>query len=619
MAAAKTDSCQPGNDGLVGGADDASIVHYLLITARLWALFITSRALKGKTMNNNNNHTSIAHTVQIVRHAAHRHSMGLLTLALCCGLTISPAMANPLTVLIGEGDSLTQGTMDASNNAINSKNAYLQKVAESVAKVMPIIFTQPWLDAAGNRILPFLPATNLGVDGADIFSAEGLEYYKRAGVPYSYLTADFLCDKYLPGDLQDKYDKVLYPLSYVARRPVSQMDGLELWLGQVAGSLVESRGLVVFWLGNNDSSTAALGNGGLNPAFLPIPFEQIKDKVSPVLSLLLQLGEAAGAVSFASYTQSTVERNLTELSDFAVQYNHLLDRIQVAQGGGSSLPEIFLITLPYYSSVGYLMDASDLEFYLRKIDPAYSVPATFQRPQSPSTGPVNGDRISLLTFGMMYLLLNSGHTVAEVNEVLEQNGVQRDEVVLSESEQNIIVARIDAFNDVIKSAAAARGASFHLVDVGQVLNEILGGPGMIIDGLNFNRRWGRGNAFTLDGVHPNYTGHALIANEVIKAINATYGVSAAEYNLAEVAAGDPYVDRDGDGWVPGSALVEPGIAELLAFFRDPDDADANTEVDLPADIWQQVSDILLREILDIEQMQTIAAQSEMAEQLPEER
>ncbi len=528
--------------------------------------------------------------------------LAALALGLCAGLSI----AAPTTVLLGVGDSLSQGTMNASNNATNSQNAFLQKVADSLGLVMPITFVQPLLDDGGVRISPFQRATNLGVDGADTFSAEGLEYYKRAGAPVSYLTTDYLCDKTFPGRLEDKYDKVLYPINLLSGGDISQMDGLEWWFGQIAKPLPQRRGLVVFWLGNNDSSTAALGSGGLNPSFLPIPLEQIEDEITPALRILLKLSEASGALSFAAYTQATVDRNLTDLADFAAQYNHLLDRVEAAQGGAAALPEVFLATLPYYSAVGYLMDADDLEYYLRKLDPAYSVPASFKRPQPGVSGAVNGDRISLLTFGMMYLLLNSGHSVAEVNEVLELGGLQRDELVLSEAEQSTITSRIDGFNAVIKAAAAARGPNFHLVDVGQVLNDILGGPGLVIGGLDFNRHWGRGNAFTLDGVHPNYTGHALIANEVLKAVNDVYGVTAAEYDLALVAAGDPYVDRDGDGWVPGPTAVEPGIGELLAFFKDPDDTDAGVQISLPADIWDQVSAILLKEILGIKAVQAVA-------------
>ena len=48
------------------------------------------------------------------------------------------------TVLIGVGDSLTQGTMDDTINTTTTSNAYLQKVADSLSQVIPLFFNQPF-------------------------------------------------------------------------------------------------------------------------------------------------------------------------------------------------------------------------------------------------------------------------------------------------------------------------------------------------------------------------------------------------------------------------------------------------------------------------------------------
>ena len=111
---------------------------------------------------------------------------------------------------------------------------------------------------------------------------------------------------------------------------------------------------------------AALGGGGANPQYQPLPFDIVKDQFKPVLRLLLAFGEQNGLVSFEPYTQSAIERNLTDVSDFAIQYLRVVQRLRRAEGIAS---DIFLLTLPYYSSVGYLIDSEDLEFYLQKIDP----------------------------------------------------------------------------------------------------------------------------------------------------------------------------------------------------------------------------------------------------------
>lgn len=511
-----------------------------------------------------------------------------------------PAVAQAPPVLFAEGDSLTHGTMDATNNTTNTENAYLQRVADALGQVIDLTFTQPFFTEEGDRAEPFRIPTNLAVDGADIFSAEGLQYYKRAGVDESYVDEAYLCDRLLPRRLDDVTDRVLYPINWLAGMPVAQTDAAEWWLERIAVD-PEGAGILILWLGNNDSATAALGSGGLNPSFLPLPFDVVAAELTPALRLVLAVSQAQGVVSFEPYTQANLERNLTDLADFEAQYNRLLDRLEESPGQLSPGIEVFLGTLPYYSSVGYLMDADDLEFYLRKLDPTYSVPNSFQRPQPGlvADAHVNGDRVALLTFGMMYTLLATGHDADAVNAVLESGGVQRDGLVLSESEQETIVARIDAYNAVIAAAAAARGARVHLVDVGALLNDGLAG-GVQIGDIFFSRPWGRGNAFSLDGVHPGYTGHGLIAEAMITAINAALGLEAPTPDLEAIAAVDPYVDHDGDGWVPGPESASAGIGELLLLFRDPDDTDAGVQVTLPPDIWEQISAALLRGVLGVD-------------------
>lgn len=516
----------------------------------------------------------------------------------------APLSGSP-TILIGLGDSLTQGTMDATNNFINTWNAYLQEVADSLAQVIPLNFIQPIFDESGNRWIPSLVPTNLGVDGADIFSLEGIQYYKRAGAGKSFVSRDYLCDKWLPGNLEDKYDKVLYPINVLAGKAVSQIDSA-IWLlnqNRFAFLTNRARGLLIFWIGNNDSGTAALGSGGKNPVFLPIPLDQIEPEITPELSFLLRLGQQEGDLSFAPYTQSAIERNLTELQDFVDQYNHLLDRLEIQKIPVTTPVEIFLLTLPDYSSVGYLMDSEDLEYYLQKLNPAYTVPPTFKRvamPGEPITDPFQGDRISLLTFGFMYLLLQSGYSIDYVNQILEINGQQRDDLVLSEGEQRYIRSRIDGFNDTIKTASMTHGPHTHLIDIGQYLNDLLSGKTLLsINNRVFSRKWIRGGSFSLDGVHPGYTGQALIASFVLGRLNEVLGLRAPLYDLSYIMGIDPYLDRDGDGWAPGPDYRASGLTELLFLFKDPDDGNPSVQPQLPPDVWNRISQVLLKEILDV--------------------
>jgi hypothetical protein len=208
------------------------------------------------------------------------------------------------------GDSLSHGTMDATNNATNTLNAYVQLVAEALADELPLYFQQPLFDDGENRIDPFTVPSNLGVDGSDIFSVAGLEYYKRAGADRSVISRGYLADRWLPSRLKDKYDKVIYPINVLAKKRVSQLSSA-VWLIRQGAPMAGIReALGIFWEGNNDSSLAALGTGGSNPMFQPLPFEIVKSELKPALRLLLGFGESSGAVSFEPYTTNAIERNL---------------------------------------------------------------------------------------------------------------------------------------------------------------------------------------------------------------------------------------------------------------------------------------------------------------------
>ncbi len=385
-----------------------------------------------------------------------------------------------------------------------------------------------------------------------------------------------------------------------ARRSITEI-GAGTWLlkhGLPAAGV--NRAITVYWVGNNDSSTSALGFGGTHPVFAPLPADQLLP-VLPGLSLLLKAGEQLGLLSLDPYSPAAIDRNLTALEDFVAQQEHLVGRL-VAAGGASGVDnQIFLLTLPYYSSVGYLFDSEDLEYYLGKANPDYRVPPTFARvaPRGqPITDPLQGDRISLLTFGMMYALLDSGYPVWFVNGVLEEGGRQNDGLVLSEAEAATIMARIDGFNDALRTLAATAGPNVHLVDVGPYLSDVLTGKiPLAIGGHEISRKWIRGSAFGFDGVHPGYTGQALVANFLLERINAELGLDAPLASLDQVITTDPYVDRDGDGWAAGPDYQHPGITDLLFLYKDPDDSDATVQVNLPDDVWVQIKDALLGDLL----------------------
>ena len=91
--------------------------------------------------------------------------------------------------------------------------------------------------------------------------------------------------------------------------------------------------------------------------------------------------------------------------------------------------------------------------------------------------------------------------------------------VLDEGEVNRVRAHTQSLNSVIKSLASNYG--FGVVDMYSFLGTLK--DGYTFNGVDFSASYIEGGAFSLDGVHPNTKGYAIVANEFIRVINETYG------------------------------------------------------------------------------------------------
>ena len=95
-----------------------------------------------------------------------------------------------------------------------------------------------------------------------------------------------------------------------------------------------------------------------------------------------------------------------------------------------------------------------------------------------------------------------------------------DKWVLIPSEQEEIATATAAFNAIIASTASQAGLAF--VDANSLMNQLANG-GITSGEFTLTSSLVVGSAFSLDGIHPTARGYALIANEFMKAIDATYG------------------------------------------------------------------------------------------------
>ena len=73
-----------------------------------------------------------------------------------------------------------------------------------------------------------------------------------------------------------------------------------------------------------------------------------------------------------------------------------------------------------------------------------------------------------------------------------------------------------------------------------------------------------GGLFSLDGIHPTYTGHAILANEFIKTLNSRLGTDIPPLAVRQVAVSDPLVLPQAGRPASGLGLVQ---SEAIAAMR----------------------------------------------------
>lgn len=91
-------------------------------------------------------------------------------------------------------------------------------------------------------------------------------------------------------------------------------------------------------------------------------------------------------------------------------------------------------------------------------------------------------------------------------------------LVLDADEQEKIQTATVAYNNIIKLRAQENNLA--VFDAYQFFNSIQNG--LSLNGVNYSPSFITGNLFSLDGVHPTPRGYAIIANEMIRAINSQY-------------------------------------------------------------------------------------------------
>ena len=105
-------------------------------------------------------------------------------------------------------------------------------------------------------------------------------------------------------------------------------------------------------------------------------------------------------------------------------------------------------------------------------------------------------------------LLGDGIGLTQADPLPHQNVLDKDEVV---------IARDYIYNVNAQITASAASHGYPVVDMFSFMNSLT--PGMTFDGIEFSTKYIEGGAYSLDGLHPNTRGYAMIANEFMNVIN----------------------------------------------------------------------------------------------------
>jgi hypothetical protein len=309
-------------------------------------------------------------------------------------------------------------------------------------------------------------------------------------------------------------DRLLGPIPELAGQPVSQLEAARFMAARSAGPPI----LFTLWIGNNDLLGAITADDGS--------------------ALTAARIEAFLADTAAGHDLATVRSQLSLIVETlrAVPDSHL-----------------FIANLPETSMIGFLFERTDLEALA-----LFPEPDLFALPPGAAIG-----FGPFLTGIAPFLGTDNATLNTAVAAVAALDGN-----VLGADEAALLSARIAAINEHIRTLAELPNVT--LVDAHGAFVSLTAGA-TLVSGRPLGKTFGAGGAFSLDGIHPSHTAHALIANLFIGAMNETLGMGIPPLDLAAIQVADPFFDRDGDGFAPGPGPA--AVAPALLFLADCDDTD----------------------------------------------
>jgi len=239
----------------------------------------------------------------------------------------------------------------------------------------------------------------------------------------------------------------------------------------------------------------------------PIDYiKHIKDRKATFFTNWLGIQDAMGWAN-AGGDEVSGSSPLTPIAEFRAKYDALLDTLKLTATGGVCATVHDITKSPFFNTV--TLEVLDKDIWIKE--------------------GADTNIIRKAVEGDLFLLSSSSLLKTGVG-LTQQNPLPHTEV-LDKDEVAIVKNYINAINAEIRASTLAHG--YFIVDLYQFMEQLNSNDGVDFDGISFSPEFIKGGLYSIDGVHPNQRGYAMIANEYIKIINQNYGS-----NLKPVAISD---------------------------------------------------------------------------------